>query len=374
MQFIDLQAQRLRLESKILPRIEEVLSHGKFIMGPEVAELEAGLASFCGARFAVACANGTDALQLALMALEVGPGDAIFTPSFTFAATAEVVPLVGATPVFVDIEPERFTMDPTSLERAIDLARKRGLTPKAVIPVDLFGRLAFYDALLPLAAQHDLRVIADAAQAFGAKDGARTAGSVGDLATTSFFPAKPLGCYGDGGAVFTNDEELATRLRSLRIHGKGKDKYDNVRIGLNSRLDTIQAGILLEKLAIYGDEIDARQQVAKRYADSLDNLVTVPRPQADETPVWAQYTIRLPQGIDRDAVQAAMKAGGVPTNVYYPMPLHQQTGYKQFHTGMGGSMAESEAASKDVLSLPMHPYLDEASQSKVIAELIKAIA
>lgn len=370
--FIDLAAQRQRLEASLMPRIQSVINDGKYIMGPEVAELEKRLAEFCGATHCIACANGTDALQLALMALDIGPGDAVFTPTFTFAATAEIVPLVGATPVLVDIEPVRFNMDPKSLERSIAHARELGLNPRAIIPVDLFGRLADYTAIEAVARAHALKIIADAAQGFAARDGARIAGSVGDLATTSFFPAKPLGCYGDGGAVFTSNDDLAERLRSLRVHGKGRDKYDNVRIGLNSRLDTLQAAILLEKLDIYDDEIERRQKVAARYAQSLDNLVTVPRPDPNERPVWAQYTIRLPKGVDRGAVQASMKAQGIPTMVYYPMPLHKQTGYRDFPADPKG-LAESELASADVLSLPMHPYLDDMGQARVIAALIKAL-
>jgi len=370
--FIDLKAQQQRLKAALGPRLDAVLDHGAFIMGPEVKELEKRLAAFCGSRHAISCANGTDALQLALMALGIGAGDAVFTPSFTFAATAEAVALLGAVPVFVDIEPERFTMDPSSLGRAIDEARRRGLAPRAVIPVDLFGRLADYDALLAIAERHRLRVITDAAQAFGARDGGRVAGHVGDLATTSFFPAKPLGCYGDGGAVFTDDDELADRIRSLRIHGKGRDKYDNVRIGLNSRLDTLQAAILLEKLTIYEDEIERRQSVAARYLASLGNAVTAPRPASGELPVWAQYTVRLPNGVDRDIVQAVLKAAGIPTAIYYPLPLHQQTGYRDFPHDPAG-LPESERASTEVLSLPMHPYLAEADQARIIDGLTEAL-
>lgn len=370
--FIDLAAQRQRLSSVLMPRIQSVVENGQYIMGPEVALLEQQLAAMCGVTHCIACANGTDALQLALMALEIGQGDAVFAPSFTFAATAEIIPLTGAVPVLVDIEPSRYTLDPASLSRAIERAKSDGLRPKAVIVVDLFGRLALYDAIEAIAVEHDLKIIADAAQAYAARDGVRIAGGVGDVATTSFFPAKPLGCYGDGGAVFTHDDAIAERLRSLRVHGKGRDKYDNVRIGLNSRLDTLQAAILLEKLAIYEDEIERRQKVAERYAQSLDNLVGVPRLGPEERPVWAQYTIRLPEGCDRDALQAKLKADGVPTMVYYPMPLHLQTGYKHFPTDPQG-LPESEAAAASVLSLPMHPYLDETSQARVIGSLIKAL-
>ena len=268
--FIDLQAQRRRMGRRIEDAIGRVLEHGRFIMGPEVRTLEEQLAEFAGVKHVVTCASGTDALQLPLMAWGIGRGDAVFVPAFTFAATAEVVALVGATPVFVDVLDDSFNMDATSLEAAITSVAAQGrLNPAAVIPVDLFGRPADYDALLPVAERHGLRVLADAAQGFGATYGGKRAGSIGDAAATSFFPAKPLGCYGDGGAVFTDDDDVAAVLRSLRVHGQGADKFNNVRIGVNGRLDTVQAAILLEKLAIFEDEIAARQMVADGYAAGL---------------------------------------------------------------------------------------------------------
>ena len=361
--FIDLDAQRRRLGERIPQAIERVLSHGGFIMGPEVAELERRLAAFCGAGQCVSCANGTDALQLVLMAEGVGPGDAVFVPAFTFVATAEVVPPTGATPVFVDVRASDFTLDPASLEAAVGHARTLGLKPRMVIAVDLFGHPADYQAIAAIAGREGMVVLADAAQGFGATYRGGTVGTLAAWTTTSFFPAKPLGCYGDGGAVFTDDPGRAELLRSLRVHGKGQDKYDNVRIGVNSRLDTIQAAILLEKLAIFADEIAARQRVAERYAAALADLAAVPRAAADVTSVWAQYTLIVPQ---RERLIAACRAAGVPTAIYYPIPLHRQTGYLAYPTAPGG-LPVSERLAREVVSLPMHPYLDEATQDRVIA-------
>jgi dTDP-4-amino-4,6-dideoxygalactose transaminase len=372
MQFIDLGAQQERIKDKIDARIQTVLEHGKYIMGPEVKEFEAGLRSFCGARHALGCANGTDALQLALMALGVSRGDAVFCPSFTFAATAEVVPFMGAVPVFVDVDPVSFNMCPKSLERAITHARTLGLNPSTVIPVDLFGLPADYDAIEAIARAEGLKIIADSAQGFGATYKGRTTGAIGDIATTSFFPAKPLGCYGDGGAVFTNDDGYATLLESFRVHGKGSDKYDNVRVGANSRLDTLQAAILLEKLAIYGDEIAARQQVAARYAAGLSDIVDVPQVPEDCVSVWAQYTLQLRPNQDRAQLQAALKNAGVPSVVYYPMPLHMQTAYRDFPRDPEG-LAVSEGLAGNVLSLPMHPYLSTDDQDQVITAIQNAL-
>lgn len=370
--FIDLAAQQARIRDKIDARIAAVLDHGKYILGPEVAELEAALAAFCGVKNVVACANGTDALQLALMALGVGEGDAVFCPSFTFAATAEVVPLVGATPVFVDIDPDSFNMDPASLKRAIAHAREQGLKPSVVIPVDLFGLPADYDALEPIAEAEGLKMLCDSAQGFGARYGNRVTGSIGDVATTSFFPAKPLGCYGDGGAVFTNDDALAALLRSYRMHGQGTDKYDNVRIGLNSRLDSLQAAILLEKLAIYPEEIELRQEVANRYAAGLADVLDVPVVPEGQVSVWAQYTVRTREGQDRGAIMAALKDQGVPSVIYYPNPLHRQTAYAGFPADPAGLPATDEAAAR-VFSLPMHPYLDADTQGTIIEAVRKAV-
>lgn len=371
MQFIDLAAQQQRIKSKIDERIQAVLSHGNYIMGPEVAELEKQLAAFCGAPYALGCANGTDALQLALMALDVGPGDAVFCPSFTFASTAEVVPPTGATPIFVDVLEDSYNIDPASLLRAIAHAKDLGLKPTGVIPVDLFGLPADYDTIEQIAADHKLWIISDSAQGFGATYRGRTTGSIGTIATTSFFPAKPLGCYGDGGAIFTADPELCARLESFRVHGKGTHKYDNERIGLNSRLDTLQAAILLEKLAIYADEIEARQKVAARYSAALHNHVITPIVPDDCRSVWAQYTVRVRAGQDRAAFMSHLTATGVPCVVYYPRPLHQQTAYSPFPADPEG-LAVSERLAQTVFSIPMHPYLSEGDQDIVIEAIQKA--
>jgi dTDP-4-amino-4,6-dideoxygalactose transaminase len=362
-EFIDLGAQRRRIGVRMDEAILRVVDHGKYIMGPEVAELEQKLASFCGARHCIGVANGTDALLLALMVKGITRGDAVLVPSFTFAATAEVVALVGATPVFVDVLEQSFNMDAASLEAAIVTAQAAGLIPKAVIPVDLFGQPADYDAIEPVARRHGLCVLVDAAQSFGASYRGRKIGSIGDIVTTSFFPAKPLGCYGDGGAVFTDDDDVAAVMRSLRSHGQGDDKYDNVRIGLNGRLDTMQAAVLLEKLGIFADEIAARQGVAERYSERLGNLVRVPRLIPGAVSVWAQYTIVTER---RDAIVASCKAAGVPTAIYYPLALSQQTAYRHYPKPQRG-VPVSERLSRQVLSLPMHPYLDPPTQDRIIA-------
>ena len=361
--FVDLQAQRRRIGVRLEAAMARVLAHGAFILGPEVKELETRLAAFAGARHCVTCANGTDALALVLMAKEVKPGDAIFVPAFTFVATAEVVAWLGATPVFVDVEAATFNLDPASLAAAIDAARAAGLNPRGVIPVDLFGQPADYRRIHPVADRHGLFVLADAAQSFGAALDNRRIGTLAETTATSFFPAKPLGCYGDGGAVFTDDGDLAELLRSLRVHGQGSDKYDNVRIGMNGRLDTLQAAILLEKLAIFEDEILARQRIAARYGERLADIAAVPTLMPGATSVWAQYTLRVP---DRGRVAAACKAAGVPTAVYYPIPLSQQTGYRHYPTAPGG-VPVSEQLARQVISLPMHPYLDEPTQDRIAA-------
>lgn len=372
MQFIDLAAQQARIRDRIDRRIATVLEHGAYIMGPEVAELEAALAEFSGARHCLGCANGTDALLLALMALGAGPGDAVFVPSFTFAATAEVVPPTGATPVLVDIDPVSFNIDPESLRRAIAHARELGLRAAIVIPVDLFGLPADYAAIGEIARAEGMRIIADAAQSFGGALGNRKVGVFGDITTTSFFPAKPLGCYGDGGALFTDDANLATLIDSLRVHGKGTEKYDNVRIGVNSRLDTLQAAILLEKLAILPDEIEARQKVADAYSAVLGDIATVPQVPANAQSAWAQYTLRLPEGRDRTDVMARLKAADVPSTIYYPRPLHRQTAYARFPADPEGLPA-AEAAAARVLSLPMHPYLAPADIERITTAVREAV-
>jgi len=371
-QFIDLAAQQERIKGKLDARIQGVLSHGKYIMGPEVKEFEAGMREFCGARHALGCANGTDALLLALMALGVRSGEAIFCPSFTFAATAEVVPCMGAIPVFIDCDPITFNMDVESLKRGIAHAKKQGLKPSVVIPVDLFGLPADYNAIEAVAKEEGLKIVADSAQGFGGTYHGRTTGSIGDIATTSFFPAKPLGCYGDGGALFTGDDELASLMDSYRVHGKGTHKYDNERIGQNSRLDTLQAAILLEKLAIYADEIEKRQVVADRYAEGLSDVIDTPTVPENCTSVWAQYTLKTRDGQNREAIMASLKEAGVPSVVYYPLPLHQQTAYRNFLNDPEG-LPVSEDMAQRVFSLPMHPYLTEDDQGRVIEALRSAV-
>jgi dTDP-4-amino-4,6-dideoxygalactose transaminase len=362
--FIDVAAQRRRLGPAIDAAVARVLGHCQFILGPEVRTLEGELAAYCGTGHAVTCASGTDALVLALRAMGVGPGDAVFCPSFTFCATAEVAVLVGTTPVFVDVKADTFNIDPDSLAAATGTARRLGLTPKVVIPVDLFGLPAEHDAIAAIARAENLMVLDDAAQGFGAGINGRKLGTFGDLTATSFFPAKPLGCFGDGGAVFTDDDKTADTLRSLRVHGQGSDKYDNVRIGLASRLDTIQAAILSEKLKIFPDEIEARNVVAQRYAEGLADLVTVPMVPKGLVSVWAQYTIRVPGG-RRDALAVGLKNEGIPTAIYYPIPLHRQQAYKAYPVGDGG-VAVSERLAGEVISLPMHPYLDHSTQDRII--------
>ena len=363
--FIDIGAQRRRLGKSIDEAVSRVLTHCQFINGPEVTQLEAALAAFSGAKHVVACASGTDALLMVLMAKGVGRGDAVLCPSFTFCATGEVVALLGATPVFVDVDEATFNIDPVSLRNGIAVAKKQGLKPRAVIPVDLFGQPADHDAIGAIAEAEGMFVLDDAAQAFGASYKGRRLGRLGLATATSFFPAKPLGCFGDGGAIFTDDARLAETLRSVRVHGQGSDKYDNVRIGLTARLDTMQAAILIEKLKIFEDEIAARDQVAERYAQGLGNVVSVPRVASDRTSVWAQYTIRLPKGSDREGFAAALKAQGIPTAIYYPKSIHQQTAYRDFPIADGG-LPVSESLSREVISLPMHAYLDAAMQERII--------
>src|SRR5215813_8264020 len=371
--FIDVGAQRQRLGKSLDAALSRVLSHNQFINGPEVAQLEAALAAFCGARHVVTCSSGTDALLMVLMAKGLARGDAVLCPSFTFCATGEAVALTGATPVFVDVDEATFNMDAASLERGIATAKRLGLKPKAAIPVDLFGQSADHDAVGAIAAAEGLFVLDDAAQSFGASYKGRRLGTFGLATATSFFPAKPLGCFGDGGAIFTDDDELAESLRSIRVHGQGSDKYDNVRLGLTGRLDTMQAAILIEKLKIFEDEIAVRNKIADRYARGLGNFVRVPRLASGCTSVWAQYTIRLPEGTDRDGFAAALKAQGIPTAIYYTKSMHQQTAYRDFPVADGG-LPVSERLSNDVISLPIHAYLDEATQGRIIAVVRGAVS
>jgi len=370
--FIDLAAQRRRLGAAIDEAVARVLGHCQFMLGPEVGAFERELAAFCGARHAIGCANGTDALVLALRAKGVGPGDAVFCPAFTFCATAEVAALVGATPVFVDVDAATFNMDVDSLIGAVRTAEGLGLRPKAVIPVDLFGLPADHAAIAAAAQAKDLVVIDDAAQGFGASIGGRRLGTFGAMTATSFFPAKPLGCYGDGGAILTDDDATAELLRSLRVHGQGRDRYDNVRIGLNSRLDTIQAAVLREKLKIFPEEIAARELVARRYDEALHDIVTTPAVPEGYRSVWAQYTIRIDGG-RRDVLAAGLRAEGIPTAIYYPIPLNRQQAYRHYPVAEGG-VPVSERLSSEVLSLPMHAYLDAATQDRIIAAIRRILA
>lgn len=369
--FIDIAAQRARLGTRIDEAVARVLTHCRFINGPEVTEFEQQLAAFAGAKHALACSSGTDALAMILMAWGIKAGDAVFCPAFTFCATAEVVPWVGATPVFVDILEDTFNMDPASLEAAIAVAKQKGLTPKVVVPVDLFGQPADMDAIEAIAKAHGLKVLCDTAQGFGATWNGRRTGSFGDATATSFFPAKPLGCYGDGGAVLTDDDALLPILKSVREHGQGVDKYENVRLGMTGRLDTIQAAVLLEKLAIFEDEIAARQRIADRYNAALADVCTVPAVDPRASSVWAQYTIRLPQGV-RDDLAAALQKEGVPTAVYYRIPMHRQPAYAHYPAA-GNGLPVCETLAGEVISLPMHPYLDEAAQERVIAAVRRAL-
>jgi UDP-2-acetamido-2-deoxy-ribo-hexuluronate aminotransferase len=384
--FVDVKAQIARIEADVRARMDAVLRHGKFIMGPEVAELEAALADFTGAGHCISCSSGTDALLMPLMALGVGAGDAVFTTPFTFIATAEVIALAGATPVFVDIDPVTFNMDPARLDLAIQAVKAadpgihplpasalagKPLQPKVVIPVDIFGLPAEYDAINRIAEAHGLVMLADAAQSLGAEYQGRKAVTAARIAGTSFFPAKPLGCFGDGGAVFTDDADLADVCRSLRVHGKGGHKYDNVRIGLNARLDTLQAAVLLARLAIFPDELRERQAVAEAYGQGLADIpgLTLPLIRSESTSAWAQFTVRHQQ---RERIQAELHTRGVPTAIYYPRPLHVQEAFACLSYAEG-AFPVAEAASKDVFSLPMHPYLSPEAMDTICTAMQEAV-
>jgi dTDP-4-amino-4,6-dideoxygalactose transaminase len=368
MQFIDLAVQQKRIKDKIDANIAAILDHGKYIMGPEIGILENRLTDYVGVKHAIGCASGTDALLMALLAYQIGPGDAVFTSPFTFIATAEVISLLGATPVFVDIDPKTFNIDPVKLQSAIKAVPDKNsvLKPRGIICVDLFGLPADYNRINTIAGKHDLFVIEDAAQSFGGEANGKMACSYGNIGCTSFFPAKPLGCYGDGGMCFTNDDELAEIMKSLRVHGKGHHKYENVRIGLNGRLDTFQAGILLAKFDIFPEEIELRQQVANRYASLLNahsNLQLPAIPQ-DYKSAWAQYSVLAADETQRTDLQNKLKEADIPTAIYYPKPLHLQNafsvlGYRK------GDFPISEEISRRILSLPMHPYLAEEEQQKI---------
>ncbi len=370
--FVDLEAQRRRLGGRIEAAIARVLEHGRFIMGPEVGQLEAALAEYVGVRHVIGCASGTDALLLVLMAQGIGPGDAVFLPAFTFAASAEAVALLGATPVFVDVVRTSFNLDPASLEEAIAAIEREGRhAPRAVIPVDLFGLPADYRAILPIARARGLFVLQDAAQSFGARWCGEPAGGQGDAAATSFYPTKPLGAYGDGGAVLTSDDRLADEVRSLRLHGQRLEGAgcEHRRVGLNSRLDSLQAAILLAKLAVLDEDLERRAAVAARYDEALSDCVEVPRSGPEARSAWAQYTIRV---AGREQLAAGLCARGIPTAVYYPTPLNRQPAYRHCPCTPGG-LPVAEALAKTVLSLPIYPDLEKADQTRVIDAIRRLI-
>jgi len=370
--FIDLKAQQKRIRDDLEIAINRVMDHGAYIMGPEVSALEKQLAEFSGAKHVLSCSSGTDALSLILMAKGVKPGDAVFLPDFTFIATAEVVSLIGATPIFVDICGSTFNICTCSLKKGIKTAKEKGLNPVGVISVDLFGQPADYDLIEPFCDENNLWLLSDAAQSFGAEYKGRKVGTIGDATATSFFPAKPLGCYGDGGAVFTDDDELAKIMHSIRVHGQGMDKYENVRIGLNARMDSIQAAVLIEKLKLFPDELVARQKIADRYDAALSDIVKTPLLMDGLTSSWAQYTLSLPFNI-RDTLQSELKEMGVPTMVYYPIPLHEQKGYAHYPKA-SDNLPNSKNYSQTVMSLPMHPYLEESVQDEIIEKFRIAFA
>jgi dTDP-4-amino-4,6-dideoxygalactose transaminase len=370
--FIDLQAQRRKLDAGIEQAIERVLAHGHFINGPEITELESRLSDWCGARHVVACASGTTALSLCLTALGAKYRDAVFVPAFTFVSPAEVIARLGCIPFFIDVERDSFNMSPESLVRSIESAKEMGLTPRGVVVIDLFGQPADHDALNDIATGHDMWILADAAQSFGAGFGDRHVGKLARMTATSFFPSKPLGCYGDGGAIFTDSDVLAAEVRSRRQHGQGEDRMTHVRIGMNGRMDTIQAAILLQKLSIFDEELTARDQIAQRYNNALRDLVPVPEIAPGRTSAWAQYTIRLnPE--ERKDVRARMEQDGIPTAVYYHTALHRHAPYTGYPRDPAGLTVAEELA-ESVLSLPMHPYLTAACQDHIVASLRAAIA
>ena len=365
MDFIDLKTQQSRIREKIDKRIKSVLDHGKYIMGPEVFELEEKLANYVGVKYCISCSSGTDALLIPLMANGIGPGDAVLTTPFTYIATAEVISLLGAEPVFLDIYEDTYNMNPDCIEDAIKDSERKGLNAKAIIPVDLFGLPARYRLTTELANKHGLMIIEDAAQGFGGSIGGEKAGSFGHVASTSFFPAKPLGCYGDGGAIFTDDEELTEIMRSVRIHGSGTDKYENARIGINGRLDTFQAAVLLEKLSIFDDELRLRNEVADYYSSNINNNLVKPFIPKNYTSSWAQYSILASTESERIGIMSALNQLNIPSMIYYKTPLHLQRVFE----GLGyekGDFPISERVSRQIFSIPMHPYLNREEQNMII--------
>jgi dTDP-4-amino-4,6-dideoxygalactose transaminase len=369
MQFIDLAVQQKRIRERIEERFQRILDHGQYILGPEIREIEEQLAAYVGVAHAVSVASGTDALLMPLMAEKVGPGDAVFAPTFTFIATAGAIALTGATPVFVDVDPETFNIDPAGLEEAVARTKAAGkLVPRGVIPVDLFGQPADYEAIQAVADRHGLFVLEDAAQSFGGSRNRRRAGALARVAGTSFFPAKPLGAYGDGGMIFTADADLRERLLSIRVHGQGTDKYTNVRVGINGRMDSLQAAVLLAKMEIFPEEMELRQEIAARYDRLLAGLVKTPVVRPGNVSAWAQYSVLHPH---RDDLIARLRDAGIPTAVYYPIPLHLQQafaplGYKR------GDFPVAEKIAGEIFSLPMHPYLDQDAQKRIAAVIAEA--
>tara|TARA_Y100000816_G_scaffold230414_1_gene175618 strand:+ start:1198 stop:2313 length:1116 start_codon:yes stop_codon:yes gene_type:complete len=370
MDFIDLKAQQSKIRIKIDERIKSVLDHGKYIMGPEVYELEEKLCEYVGMKYCISCSSGTDALLIPLMANGIGLGDAVITTPFTYIATAEVISLLGAVPIFVDIYESTYNLNPNGIEDAIQVADTKGLNVKAIIPVDLFGLPARYRMIYEVAKKYDLTIIEDAAQGFGGQIRGQKAGSFGDVASTSFFPAKPLGCYGDGGAIFTDDEQLAQKMRSIRVHGSGFDKYDNIRIGINARIDTIQAAILLEKLSIFDNELILRNKVADYYFDNISSNLKKPFIPKKYMSSWAQYSLLANSESERDEIISHLHDQDIPSMIYYKIPLHLQDVFKKLGYGVG-DFPMSEQASKQIFSIPMHPYLDNEKQNRIIEILNK---
>ncbi|MBQ6383206.1 MAG: DegT/DnrJ/EryC1/StrS family aminotransferase [Clostridia bacterium] len=371
MDFIDLGRQYQLIKDKVDAGIQHVIDSRHFIMGPEIAELEKRLAVFTGRKYCLTCGSGTEALQIPLMAYELQKTDAVFVPSFTFFASAESVNLAGATPVFVDID-STFNMSIESLEKEIARVLEEGkLTPRGIIPVDLFGRSANYDAILPIAEKYGLFVLEDAAQGFGGSLHGKRNGAFGDVSATSFFPAKPLGCYGDGGAIFTDDEALYNKMKSIRVHGMGSDRYDNIRMGMNGRMDTMQAVVVLAKLDIFEDELKARQEVAAWYTEELADSFVVPETDPEYFSAWAQYTLRAKNAEERAKIIEGMKEKGIPVMIYYPIPLHEQTAYKNLGYG-DVKLPYCSQAAKEVFSLPMHPYL-KREEVRYICETLKSL-
>ena len=370
MQFIDLNPQQKIIREKIDQRIKKILDHGQYIMGPEIDELEEKLADYIDTKHCISCSSGTDALLIPLMAMGIGPGDAVITTPFTYIATVEVIAILGATPIFCDIYDRTFNINPSCLEEAYNDALSKNLKPKAIIPVDLFGLPARYRLIEEFANEKNLLILEDAAQGFGGRIGDKLAGSFGDVAGTSFFPAKPLGCYGDGGAIFTNNDELAEKMKSIRAHGGGKNKYENDRIGINGRLDSIQAAILLEKIEIFDNELDRRVKVAEYYTQNIHKMFKSPLIPNKYFSSWAQYSILIPNELDRSKVIDDLSQEGIPSMVYYKIPAHLQKGYEKYGYSRG-DLQITEDISNKILSLPMHPYLDNDEQNQIITVLNK---